>query len=182
MAYHFIDNIYSKSLTPKEPNIELLDAAFERNIIVCLNNSTGKNFIASKLTQGIIHNTKENEGTLTVYVSDSASVVAKQGASFQRLTDMIVNHYTSIDEVKMDKIFKSKGQDQIYILETQTAVFLLQKKILAMSDINLLILHDCHCILKCGSVPMKEVLICLLIFKLFHRVSLIILVMCYYLF
>lgn len=167
MAYHFVDNIYSKSLTPKEPNIELLDASCEQNIIVCLSNSSGKTFIASKLTQDVIQKADSNEGTITMYVADSPAVVSKQAACFQRLTDMTVNEYYSTDQFKIGKIVKKPKVDQIFVLETQTAIFLFQNNLLGMSEINLLILHDCHCILKSNMVPIKEVKV--LYFMLFLK-------------
>lgn len=158
MAYHFVDNVHSRSLTPKEPNVELLDASCERNIIVCLGNSSGNTFIATKLTQHIVNQTNANESTLILYIADSPTLVSQQAACFQRLTDIIVRECHKEDQFKRESSWKEAREDYMYVMETQVAVILLKKQMLTISEITLMILHGCHSVLQSGVVPMKEVI------------------------
>lgn len=51
MANQVIDNVYTTCFTPREYQVELLDAAKNRNIIICLGSAPTKAFISIKLIQ-----------------------------------------------------------------------------------------------------------------------------------
>lgn len=51
MGTHYNDNLYSNCFTPREYQVELLEAALERNMIVCLSAPATKAFISIKLVQ-----------------------------------------------------------------------------------------------------------------------------------
>lgn len=158
MAYHFNDNVYTKSFTPREPNVELLDAACERNIIVCLCNSSGKTFIATKLIQDTTNKISVKERRITMYVADSPSIVTHQAACIRRLTDLNVGEFIdpNMHSKKADWKESIKSQ-QVLVLTTSVAVMLFKQAMLTMAQINLIILHGCHYVLKENPNPMKEV-------------------------
>lgn len=157
MSYHFSDNVHTKTFTPKEPNIELLDSACEKNIIACLCNNLGKSFVANKLIQHVYNSQNLRPGAVALYVADSPAVVRKQAGCIRRLTNLTVAEFDNLNAVKLKSEWKESLTDQVFIMTTQVAVMLLEENILVMSDINLLILHGCHCVLRQGEIAMNKV-------------------------
>lgn len=158
MAYHFNDNVYTRSFTPREPQVELLDAACERNIIVCLCNASGKTFIASKIINHVANRANSKAGKVTLYVADSSGVVCKHASCLRRLTDFDVGQYENINMFTKETEWKeSIGSHQVLVTTTQVALMFFKQKILKMSQINLIILHGCHCVVKKPPVLMREV-------------------------
>ena len=158
MAYHFNDNVYTRSFTPREPNVELLDSACEQNIIICLCNSSRKTFIATKLIQDVINKIDIEKKTVTLYVADSSSVVTRQAACIRRLTDLNVKEFTDVNiHTKKTEWKESIKDQQVLVLTTPVAIMLFKQKILTMVQVNLIIIHGCHSVLKENSNPMKEV-------------------------
>lgn len=49
MAHHWLDNVHTTALSPRDYQVELLAAAAERNTIVCLDHGHAKQFIALSL-------------------------------------------------------------------------------------------------------------------------------------
>lgn len=157
MAYHFNDNVYTRSFTPREPNVELLDSACERNIIICLCNSSRKTFIATKLIQDVINKIDIEKKTVTLYVADFPSVIVRQAACIRRLTDLNVREFTDVNIHTKKMEWKESIKDQqVIVLTTSVAIMLFKQKLLTMAEINLIILHGCHSVLKANSNPMKE--------------------------
>nr|WOZ50365.1 endoribonuclease Dcr 1-like protein [Sogatella furcifera] len=101
MAYHFIDNVYTKSFTPKEYQVELLDAAKNRNIIVCVGNGPNKTFIALKLIQELSSSLRKSVrkgGQRMVYLTATDAAVSQMSVVLRNLTDLSVGEYTNSEE------------------------------------------------------------------------------------
>ncbi|KAG8298047.1 Endoribonuclease Dicer [Homalodisca vitripennis] len=101
MAHHYVDNVCTKAFTPREYQVELLAAAKERNIIVCLGNGPNKVFISLKLIQELANEIRRpyrNGGKRTVFISSSAASVHQHALSVQHLTDLSVGEYHEVSE------------------------------------------------------------------------------------
>lgn len=158
MAYHFNDNVHTKSFTPQEYQVELLDAACKSNIIVSLCNRSGKSFITTKIINHIMNTSCLNGSKCTLYVSDSPSAVHKEAACIKRLTDLTVGEYTDMQLYPEENDWKKAiKEQQVLVMTTVVAVMLLEKQILVMSHINLIIFYGCHTVIKRVPCPMKKV-------------------------
>lgn len=51
MAFHWAENVNTASFTPREYQVELIDTARDRNIIMCLSQNSSRDFIALKVIQ-----------------------------------------------------------------------------------------------------------------------------------
>ncbi|XP_069696429.1 endoribonuclease Dcr-1 [Periplaneta americana] len=150
MAYHFNDNVYTKSFTPREYQVELLDAAKERNIIVCLGTGSGKIFIATKLIQELanaIRRPFHHGGKRTFYLVDTVAMVAQQASYIRHLTDLKVGEYTSSDAMDIwdtEDWEQEFRENQVLVMTSQICLEILQCGFLQMNYLNLIILDECH--------------------------------------
>lgn len=91
------DNIY----TPRKYQVELLEAALERNTIVCLNTGSGKTFIAVLLTKELSHQIRgpyQENAKRTVFLVNTAASVVQQAAAVRTHSDLSVGEYTDLEE------------------------------------------------------------------------------------
>ncbi|MEQ2253899.1 Endoribonuclease Dicer [Ilyodon furcidens] len=91
------DNIY----TPRKYQVELLEAALERNTIVCLNTDSGKTFIAVLLTKELSHQIRgsyQENAKRTVFLVNSVSSVIQQAAAVRTHSDLQVGEYSDWKE------------------------------------------------------------------------------------
>ncbi|XP_039288314.1 LOW QUALITY PROTEIN: endoribonuclease Dcr-1 [Nilaparvata lugens] len=153
MAYHFIDNVYTKSFTPKEYQVELLDAAKNRNIIVCVGNGPNKTFIALKLIQELSNSLRKSVrkyGQRMVYLTATDTVVSQMGVVFRNLTDLNVGEYISSEkDLDLD-------QNQVLVMTSEACWDFIQTGQLNFKIVNLLIVDECHHSIR--DHPMKKVM------------------------
>ncbi|XP_046985158.1 endoribonuclease Dcr-1-like [Schistocerca americana] len=157
MAYYFSDNIHTKSLTPREHQVELLDAAKERNIIVCLCSSSGRVFIATKLIQefsNAIRRPIKNGGKRSVYLVDSVALVGHQATYINNLTDLTVGEYSEFSSVTDWE--KELMEKQVLVMTSDVCNDVISNGILRIEDINVLVLDECHNVLQ--NHPMRRVM------------------------
>nr|AFK29469.1 Dicer1 [Locusta migratoria]BAW35364.1 Dicer1 [Locusta migratoria] len=157
MAYYFSDNIHTRSLTPREHQVELLDAAKERNIIVCLCSSSGRVFIATKLIQefsNAIRRPIKNGGKRSVYLVDSMALVEHQAAYINNLTDLTVGEYSEFSSVTDWE--KELMEKQVLVMTSKVCSDIISSGILRIEDINVLILDECHNVLQ--NHPMRKIM------------------------
>ncbi|XP_037096546.1 endoribonuclease Dicer isoform X1 [Syngnathus acus] len=140
------DNIY----TPRKYQVELLEAALERNTIVCLNSGSGKTFIAVLLTKELSHQIRGEYlgyAKRTVFLVNSALSVAQQAAAIRTHSDLQVGEYTDVEEALAwtyhqwsQKIVKK----QVLVMTCHIFLHMLRNQILPLSKINLVVFDDCH--------------------------------------
>nr|AUZ94233.1 dicer-1 [Recilia dorsalis] len=153
MAHHYADNVYTKAFTPREYQVELLAAAKERNIIVCLGNGPNKVFISLKLIQELANDIRrpyKSGGKRTLLVTNTASSVEQNALSIRHLTDLIVGEYVD-QEMPLDM-----KNHQVLVMTCEVALAYLLNSKLNILDINLLILDDCHHAIR--DHPMQQVM------------------------
>uniref|UniRef100_A0A1A8ELV4 ribonuclease III n=2 Tax=Nothobranchius korthausae TaxID=1143690 RepID=A0A1A8ELV4_9TELE len=140
------DNIY----TPRKYQVELLEAALDRNTIVCLNTDSGKTFIAVLLTKELSHQIRgsyQGNARRTVFLVDSASYVLQQAAAVRTHSDLQVGEYTDWEEASAwtgQRWSREISDNQVLVMTCHVFLHVLRNEILPLSKINLLVFDDCH--------------------------------------
>uniref|UniRef100_A0A3P8WMV3 ribonuclease III n=1 Tax=Cynoglossus semilaevis TaxID=244447 RepID=A0A3P8WMV3_CYNSE len=140
------DNIY----TPRKYQVELLEAALEHNTIVCLNTGSGKTFIAVLLVKELSYQIRGNylgHAKRTVFLVNTASTAVQQAAAIRTHSDLEVGEYTDLGKAT-EWTDQHWGQEiinnQVLVMTCHVFLYILKKKILLLSKINLVVFDDCH--------------------------------------
>lgn len=129
-------SISNISFTPRDFQVELLAAAKERNIIICLPQNSAKEFCALKLIQEQSHQLRCGKVSLFLTSSPSAFNL------IYHLTDLKV---VNLNDLKAESIEWEKLSDNhVIIFETQQCLDALESGYLDLNDVNLIIVDDCH--------------------------------------
>ncbi|XP_059486205.1 endoribonuclease Dcr-1 [Neocloeon triangulifer] len=133
----FNDNIYTKSFTPKEYQVELLDVAEVKDIIICLLNRAAQNFVTLQVVNSFAsyHDSKK----LCVIIMDDPSCANQ---CFQDVSD-----FTSLPVYTL-KESTEVGDARVIVTTSQRFLELLEKEILAPDSIQLLVVDQCHLSIK----------------------------------
>uniref|UniRef100_H3CIQ1 ribonuclease III n=1 Tax=Tetraodon nigroviridis TaxID=99883 RepID=H3CIQ1_TETNG len=140
------DNIY----TPRKYQVELLEAALEHNTIVCLNSGSGKTFIAVLLTKELSHQIRgPYSGTAkrTVFLVNTAASVVEQAAAVRTHSDLQVGEYSDSERTTTwtDQHWSREiAENQVLVMTCHIFLYILTRKILRLSKINLVVFDDCH--------------------------------------
>ncbi|XP_014195969.1 endoribonuclease Dicer isoform X2 [Haplochromis burtoni] len=140
------DNIY----TPRKYQVELLEAALERNTIVCLNTGSGKTFIAVLLTKELSHQIRgpyQENAKRTVFLVNTAASVVQQAAAVRTHSDLSVGEYTDLEETLAwtdQRWSRQIIENQVLVMTCHIFLHVLRNKILPLSKINLVVFDDCH--------------------------------------
>ncbi|KAM7156444.1 endoribonuclease Dicer isoform 2-T8 [Molossus nigricans] len=140
------DNIY----TPRKYQVELLEAALDRNTIVCLNTGSGKTFIAVLLTKELSYQIRgdfNRHGKRTVFLVNSANQVAQQVSAVRTHSDLKVGEYSNLEvnaSWTKEKWNQEFTKHQVLIMTCYVALIVLKNGYLSLSDINLLVFDECH--------------------------------------
>lgn len=140
MAHYWTDNIHTTALTPRDYQVELLAAASEKNIIVCLGHNSSKEFIAQKL----IH---EKAHQLRCPTAPKISLfLCRDGNSTYNLlfhlTDLRVCNLNAQDDIDWDAA--ELYANQVLILSPELCVGALKCSYLDLDKVNLIVIEDCH--------------------------------------
>lgn len=139
MSFHWCDNLHTAVFSPRDYQVELLAAAFERNTMICLGHKSSKEFIALKLLQELGRETRSKKTKISIYLS-----VNKAPAMFTML-----QHLTDLRVYQEDTTTAAAGIEElqdyhVYILHPKTCLLMLKEHKIKMKNINLLVLEDCH--------------------------------------
>lgn len=139
MAHYWTDNIHTTALTPRDYQVELLAAASEKNLIVCLGHNSSKEFIAQKL----IH---EKAHQLRCQQSPKISLfLCRDGNSTYNLlfhlTDLRVCNLNAEDDIDWEVVLHA---NQVIILSPALCVSALICSYLELEKVNLIVIEDCH--------------------------------------
>lgn len=133
------EHILSSSFSPRDYQIELLSAAKERNIILCLPQSSAKEFCALKLIQemscDLRGNSNKNKRKISLFLTSSSSAYNL----VHYLTDLKVINL-NIDAERFSEI----EEYQVIILETKQCLEALEKHLLDLNNVNLIVVDECH--------------------------------------
>uniref|UniRef100_A0A3B5LJX3 ribonuclease III n=1 Tax=Xiphophorus couchianus TaxID=32473 RepID=A0A3B5LJX3_9TELE len=129
--------------------VELLEAALERNTIVCLNTDSGKTFIAVLLTKELSHQIRgsyQENAKRTVFLVNSSSVI-QQAAAVRTHSDLQVGEYSDWKEASAwsDQRWSQEiSTNQVLVMTCHIFLHALRSQILPLSKINLVVFDDCH--------------------------------------
>ncbi|XP_037712636.1 endoribonuclease Dcr-1 [Drosophila subpulchrella] len=144
MAFHWCDNnLHTTVFTPRDFQVELLAAAYERNTIICLGHRSSKEFIALKLLQELSRRGRQR-GRVSVYLSCEVGVSKEPCSIYTMLT-----HLTDLrvwqEQPDMQIPFTHCWTDyHVSILRPEGFLSLLQGRDLLLSSVELIVLEDCH--------------------------------------
>ncbi|XP_034662290.1 uncharacterized protein LOC117897508 isoform X1 [Drosophila subobscura] len=144
MAFHWCDNnLHTTVFTPRDFQVELLAAAYERNTIICLGHRSSKEFIALKLLQELSRRGRRH-GKVSVYLSCEVGKDKEPAAIYTMLT-----HLTDLrvwqEQPDMQVPFAHCWTDyHVSILRPEGLLCLLESRELPLSSIELIVLEDCH--------------------------------------
>jgi endoribonuclease Dicer len=138
---NFDGNLSAVSFTPRDYQVELLSAAKERNIIVCLSSNSAREFCALKLIQELSEELRvadERARKITLFLTSSNSAYNL----IHYLTDLKVVNLNEHNEEEFD--WESIKQNQVVLLETNQCLDALENFYLDLNSVNLIIIDDCH--------------------------------------
>ncbi|CAB3385914.1 Hypothetical predicted protein [Cloeon dipterum] len=129
----FNDNIYTKSFTPKEYQVELLDVIEENDVILCLTSRVAQNFVVLQVVNcfASYHDWKK----LCVIVMDDVSCAEQ---IFQDISDFSALVVTKLEET--DEI----GSSRVLVTSSEKFFELHNKEVLDLNSIQLLVVDQCH--------------------------------------
>lgn len=152
MAFHWQDNLHSTTFTPRDFQVELLAAAGEKNIIICLGHNSSKEFIALKLILEKSHELRRGRHDInrkiTLYItSESCGGESTHNLLFH-LTDLkVINlNVKALGELDLERCFE---EFQVVILNVDLCLDALICSYLDLSRVNLIVIEDCH--MRCES-------------------------------
>jgi len=140
MSFLFEGNLSSLSFTPRDYQVELLSAAKERNVIICLSQNTSKEFCALKLIQEQATELRLNgpEKKVALFLTSSPSAFNL----IYYLTDLKVINLNEQRDEQID--WETLADNQVIVLETNRCLDALECSYLDLNSVNLIILDDCH--------------------------------------
>lgn len=147
MAFHWQDNLHSTAFTPRDFQVELLAAAGEKNIIVCLGHNSSKEFIALKLILEKSHELRRGrhdaKRKTTLYITSGSRGGESTYNLLFHLTDLKVTNLNAkpAAAVQWERCF---DDNQVVILNADICMDALICSYLDMSTVNLIVIEDCH--------------------------------------
>lgn len=152
MAFHWQDNLHSTTFTPRDFQVELLAAAAEKNIIVCLGHNSSKEFIALKLILEKSHELRRGRDDvnrkITLYITSGSCGGESTYNLVFHLTDLkVINlNVKALGELDWERCF---DDFQVIILNVDLCLDALICSYLDLSRVNLIVIEDCH--MRCAS-------------------------------
>lgn len=131
-------NLSAISFTPRDYQVELLSAAKEKNIIVCLSQNSAKEFCALKLIQELSNELRGEDRKISLFLTSSPTAYNL----IFHLTDLKVINLNELEEDVID--WEAILDYQVVILETELCLNALECSLLDLNNVNLMIVDDCH--------------------------------------
>lgn len=167
-TFHWQDNLSSTAFTPRDFQVELLAAASEQNIIICLGHNSSKEFIALKLILEKSHELRRH----TNHVHKVTLILTATSTGGESLYNLIF-HLTDLKVLNVNEHSDESFDWSTNLAEYQVIILNISKCLDAASIgaidfslINLIIIEDCHknysnyelvqllqCIRENGSMP-----------------------------
>lgn len=141
MACQFADNVYTQIFTPREYQVELLDAAKGQNTIICTNTSTTKTFIAVKLLQEMAWEMRTKSGKRALFVLDYQNT-AIMTSHIKLLTDLnVINITENFSDIETWQNCIKKHS--VLVTTIDICRWLIEANYLDLNVLNLIVIADC---------------------------------------
>jgi endoribonuclease Dicer len=135
----FETNLSATSFTPRDPQVEVLSAAVEKNIITCLPSTSAREFCALKLIQERSYELRRAKNRkVTIFLTSSTSAYNL----IYYLTDLKVVNLNELTDDEID--WENLQNYQVLMLETKQCLNALLCKYIDLNSVNLIIVDDCH--------------------------------------
>lgn len=147
-TFHWQDNLSSTAFTPRDFQVELLAAASEQNIIICLGHNSSKEFIALKLilekSNELRTHSNDHAHKATIVLTATESGGESLYNLILYLTDLkVLNCNEHADDIDYDWPILLNSH-QVIILNITKCLDAASKQSLDFSLINLIIIEDSH--------------------------------------
>lgn len=146
-TFHWQDNLSSTAFTPRDFQVELLAAASEQNIIICLGHNSSKEFIALKLIleksyELRSHNNEKNKKCTLILTATSSGGESIYNLIYH-LTDLKVLNANTVLDNPVDWSKHIRGY-QVIISDITKCLDGAKMGVVDFSFINLIVVEDCH--------------------------------------
>ncbi|XP_078671533.1 endoribonuclease Dicer-like [Branchiostoma floridae x Branchiostoma belcheri] len=148
--------------TPRLYQMELLDAALEKNTIVCLGTGSGKTFVAVMLIKELSSQTRaalNDGGKRTIFLVNNVPLVSQQAAVITTHTNLSIGEYVGamgVDLWSRERWRREFDAHHVLVMTAQIFLDVLQHGILPLSRVNLLVIDECHHAV--GHHPYREIM------------------------
>ncbi|CAL1295864.1 unnamed protein product [Larinioides sclopetarius] len=140
----------SESFTPRDYQIEILEAAKQRNTIACLGTGTGKTFIAVMLIRENANEVRKpfNEGGKRMFfLVPTVPLVTQQAKTITNHTDLAVGGYygeMGVDSWDKDQWINEFQKNEVLVMTGEIFRIIVDHAFIPLRQIKLLILDECH--------------------------------------
>lgn len=156
MAFPWADNLHSTAFTPRDFQVELLAAADEKNVIICLGHNSSKEFIALKLILERGHELRRQNADrkISIYITSEMTNGDSTYNLLFHLTDLKVINLNAISRnlIEWDDVL---DKYQVLILNVDLFLDTLICSCIDVANINLLVVEECH--KKYGISEMEQI-------------------------
>lgn len=144
---HWSEHVNRKCFMPQEYQIELFQAAFEKNIIVCTENSTDKSFISLKVIQEFGFKVRKS-GNIILLVIESEETGLAQCGCMKDQSDLKMTPIYNLNVI--EDISATLEQSNVVVASSQILLDLLTCSFIQVQQISVLMLNECHLMLVEG--------------------------------
>lgn len=140
MALHWSDNVHTTAFTPRDYQVELLAAAVEKNIIICLGHNSSREFIALKLIQELAYQIRSTvPRKISLYLTNETTGESAYNLLYH-LTDLkVYNANLEDEEIRWMDVFHGY---QVIIVSPKKCLEALQ--VFQLDSVNVVVVEDCH--------------------------------------
>lgn len=144
---HWSENVHRKCFMPHEYQIELFQAALEKNIIVCIDNPTDKSFISQKVIQEFGYKVR-NSKNIILFVIESEETGVAQCACIRNQSDLEIKSLYNLNEE--ENVSELLDQTNVLISSSSVLIELFTCNYLEVNKVCVLLLNECHLMLLEG--------------------------------
>lgn len=147
MSHIWPDNVFEQNaFTPREYQVELLAAAIEQNVLICLGHNSSKEFIVLKLLQELAPSLrKKKTRKIVIYITYQSTGESIYNLIYHLTDFKVFNYYSFIDINDIDEEVELAFNQgcQIFIFDVKTCRIFLSHKFIPSENI-IFIIEDCH--------------------------------------
>ncbi|XP_071514662.1 endoribonuclease Dcr-1 isoform X2 [Panulirus ornatus] len=153
------ENVHSTIFTPREYQVELVDACLRRNTLSVLASRSTRTFLITMVTRELAHLTRSREqggkGQRTLITGWSGPGLVRAGEAIQQNTNLVVTTYTALDQVenwppaRWSQAFR---EAQVLIMTVDVLEEGLEAGVLSLDMLNLLVITDAHRMATCSTI------------------------------
>uniref|UniRef100_A0A0K0EYE4 Endoribonuclease dcr-1 (inferred by orthology to a C. elegans protein) n=1 Tax=Strongyloides venezuelensis TaxID=75913 RepID=A0A0K0EYE4_STRVS len=142
--------VSDEQFTPRPYQLEILEKAKKRNVIVQLPTGSGKTYIGIlmiKEVQYTVRETISKGGKRIFFIVNNVALVEQQAKHIRNECELVVGELHGDSSVKvenLDKINDFLDKNQVIVLTAQILVDLISHARICLENVSLLIFDECH--------------------------------------